>query len=118
MPLQSDSSSNIKDNIEIVEDKFEDRVESQEQLFHILNIAFKNKEEMNFAQYINIIKNVNSDIFILLLMFLLEKKPFSSYSIQLHSLNLNLLKSTVSATPKLQSSTNRFSFTSIKIFIS
>ena len=102
VPLQrNDASTQIKDNIEIVEDKFEDRVESQEQLFNILNIAFKNKEEMNFEEYINVIKNVNSDIFILLLMFLLEKKPFSSYSIQLYSLNPDQSKA-VSATPKLQ----------------
>ena len=70
VPLQRDEkleNNNINNkNKDIVEDKFEDRVESQEQLFHILNLAFKNKEEMNFDQYINIIKNVNSDIFILL----------------------------------------------------
>ena len=102
VPLQrNDASTQIKDNIEIVEDKFEDRVESQEQLFNILNIAFKNKEEMNFQEYINVIKNVNSDIFILLLMFLLEKKPFSSYSIQLYSLNPEASKAG-SSTPKLQ----------------
>ena len=100
VPLQrNDTSTVIKDNIEIVEDKFEDRVESQEQLFHILNIAFKNKEEMNFEEYINVIKNVNSDIFILLLMFLLERKPFSSYSIQLYALNPDNSK-LVSSTPK------------------
>ena len=103
VPLQkSDSSTVIKDNIEIVEDNFEDRVESQEQLFHILNIAFKNKEEMNLEEYINVVKNVNSDIFILLLMFLLEKKPFSSYSIQVYSLTSDTPKVQVSNTPKLQ----------------
>ena len=102
VPLnRSDTSTLIKDNIEIVEDNFEDRVESQEQLFHILNIAFKNKEEMNFLEYTNVIKNVNSDIFILLLMFLLEKKPFSSYSIQVYSLNSETPKVPVSSTPKL-----------------
>ena len=102
VPLnRSDTSTLIKDNIEIVEDNFEDRVESQEQLFHILNIAFKNKEEMNFLEYTNVIKNVNSDVFILLLMFLLEKKPFSSYSIQVYSLNSETPKVPVSSTPKL-----------------
>ena len=101
VPLQNDISSNIKDNMELVNDKFEDRVESQEQLFHILNIAFKNKEKMNFEEYINIIKNVNSDIFILLLMFLLEKKPFSNYSIQLHSLTMESPHLQISATPTL-----------------
>ena len=103
VPLnRSDTSTVIKDNIEIVEDNFEDRVESQEQLFNILNIAFKNKEEMNFEEYTNVIKNVNSDIFILLLMFLLEKKPFSSYSIQVYSLNSDAPNIAVSQTPKLQ----------------
>ena len=100
VPL-SDSSSNIKENVELVKDKFEDRVESQEQLFHILNIAFKGKEKMNFEEYINVVKNVNSDIFILLLMFLLEKKPFSNYSIQLHSLNSESPSLHLSATPQL-----------------
>ena len=102
VPLQrNDTSTAIKDNIEIVEDKFEDRVESQEELFHILNIAFKKKDEMNFEEYLNVIKNVNSDIFILLLMFLLEKKPFSSYSIQLYALNPDTVKPE-SSTPKLE----------------
>jgi len=102
VPLQrNDTSTAIKDNIEIVEDKFEDRVESQEELFHILNIAFKKKDEMNFEEYLNVIKNVNSDIFILLLMFLLEKKPFSSYSIQLYALNPDTVKHE-SSTPKLE----------------
>ena len=106
VPLQRDEkleNNNINNkNKDIVEDKFEDRVESQEQLFHILNLAFKNKEEMNFDQYINIIKNVNSDIFILLLMFLLEKKPFSNSSIQLHSLPTESPKIEInSATPVL-----------------
>ena len=101
VPLQHEISTNIKENVHIVHDKFEDRIESQEQLFHILNIAFKNKEEMNFDEYINTIKNVNSDIFILLLMFLLEKKPFSSYSIQLHSLTMESPHLQVSATPTL-----------------
>ncbi len=68
-----------------MEDNFEERVESQEQLFNILNVAFKNKEEMNFEEYTNVVKNVNSDIFILILMFLLEKKPFSSATIKIYS---------------------------------
>ena len=100
VPL-SDSSSNVKEDVELVKDKFEDRVESQEQLFHILNIAFKGKEKMNFEEYINVVKNVNSDIFILLLMFLLEKKPFSNYSIQMHSLNSESPSLHLSATPQL-----------------
>ena len=89
VPLrQTDSMEGKKENIDLVQDKFEDRVESQDELFQILNIA-------------HIIKNINSDIFILLLMFLLEKKPFSNYSIQMHSLALESPNIQKSATPPL-----------------
>ena len=101
IPLQNDVSSSIKENVELINERFEDRIESQEQLFHILNIAFKNKDKMNFEEYIKTIKNVNSDIFILLLMFLLEKKPFSNYSIQMHSLAMESPHLQMSATPTL-----------------
>ena len=102
VPLrQTDAIEEKKENIDLVQDKFEDRVESQDQLFQILNIAFKNKNEINFDEFTNIIKNINSDIFILLLMFLLEKKPFSNYSIQLHSSMLESPQIRKSSTPTL-----------------
>ena len=104
VPLQKTDLDSIKEgNIEIVEENFQDRVESQEQLFNILNIAFKNKDEMNFDEYINVVKNVNSDIFILILMFLLEKKPFSSATIKIYSSSMDSpKKSDVSKTPSVQ----------------
>jgi len=99
VPLQKTDVNSIKEeNIEIVEENFQDRVESQEQLFHILNIAFKDKEEMDYEQYLQVIKNVNSDIFILILMFLLEKKPFSRNTIQIYAAG-DKKKSDVSQTP-------------------
>ena len=99
VPLQKTDINSIKEgNIEIVEENFQDRVESQEQLFHILNIAFKDKEEMDYEQYLQVIKNVNSDIFILILMFLLEKKPFSKNTIQIYAAG-DKKKSDVSQTP-------------------
>ena len=104
VPLQKTDLDSIKEgNIEIVEENFQDRVESQEQLFNILNIAFKNKEEMNFEEYTNVVKNVNSDIFILILMFLLEKKPFSSATMKIYSSSMDSpKKSDVSKTPNVQ----------------
>ena len=104
VPLQKTDLESIKEgNIEIVEENFQDRVESQEQLFNILNIAFKNKEEMNFEEYTNVVKNVNSDIFILILMFLLEKKPFSSATMKIYSSSMDSpKKSDVSKTPNVQ----------------
>ena len=104
VPLQKTDLDSIKEgNIEIVEENFQDRVESQEQLFNILNIAFKNKDEMNFDEYINVVKNVNSDIFILILMFLLEKKPFSSATMKIYSSSMDSpKKSDVSKTPNVK----------------
>ena len=103
VPLQKNDEKTSKEgNIHIVEEKFEDRVESQEQLFNILNLAFKSKDEMNFEEYIDVVKNVNSDIFILILMFLLEKKPFSIQSIQLFAKGEESPKKIkVSRTPKM-----------------
>ena len=101
VPLQKSDIDSIKEgNIELIEENFQDRVESQVQLFNILNIAFKNKEEMTFEEYTNVVKNVNSDIFILILMFLLEKKPFSSATIKIYSSSSDSpKKSDVSKTP-------------------
>ena len=101
VPLQKNDIDSIKEgNIELIEENFQDRVESQVQLFNILNIAFKNKEEMTFEEYTNVVKNVNSDIFILILMFLLEKKPFSSATIKIYSSSSDSpKKSDVSKTP-------------------
>ena len=101
VPLQKTDLNTIKEeNIEFVEENFQDRVESQEQLFNILNIAFKDKEEMDYEQYLQVIKNVNSDIFILILMFLLEKKPFSSHTIKIYGAG-EQKKTDVSQTPKV-----------------
>ena len=101
VPLQKkDINSISEENIEIVEENFQDRVESQEQLFNILNIAFKDKDEMDYEQYLQVIKNVNSDIFILILMFLLEKKPFSSATIKIYGAG-DQKKTEASHTPKI-----------------
>ena len=86
VPLQKNElSANTMKDENIVKENFQDRVESQEQLFNILNIAFKNKKEIDYTEYLQVIKNVNSDIFILILMFLLEKKPFSNATIKIYS---------------------------------
>ena len=80
VPLNKKYSSN---KMTYEQDEYLDRVESQDELFHILNIAFKDKNIMNYNEYINVIENVNSDIFIFILMFLMEKRPFTNKSIEL-----------------------------------
>ena len=55
---------------------------------------------MNFEEYTNVVKNVNSDIFILILMFLLEKKPFSNATIKIYAAG-GEKKNETSQTPKV-----------------
>ncbi len=55
------------------------RVNSQIELYNLLERSFKqvNKEKINYNEFINIIENTASDIYILILLFLLDKKPFN-----------------------------------------
>lgn len=91
VPLQNKSNNtNLEEVKESIKEKFEDRVESQEQLFQIINKAFGNCDnEMALKKFIDVIENVNSDIFILILMFLLEKRPFNNEAVKLY-INSNI----------------------------
>ena len=60
---------NNKDNINTIE--LEDRIKSQNELAKILEIAFGKKETLSFMEYLYLIEKINSDIFILLFIFLL-----------------------------------------------
>ena len=115
VPLNKKSDQKSKVKSSITED-FQDRVESQSQLVDILNTAFGDKTELNLSQYTQVIENVNSDIFILILQFLLESKPFSKETISIFALNEKLTaEQKALRTPKLMSQkiaspsvTNRF----------
>ena len=89
VPLNKKSDQKSKIKSSITED-FQDRVESQSQLVDILNTAFGDKKELNLNDYTQVIENVNSDIFILILQFLLESKPFSKDTIHIFALNEKL----------------------------
>ena len=78
------SNKNISD---IVTDEFKDRIQSQNDLVKILQIAFEKKETLSFKEYISLIEQTNSDIFILVLIFLLEKSPFTKDTIKFFMLN-------------------------------
>ncbi len=89
-------------NISSLYGDFKDRIQSQNQLFDILQTAFKDKNELTYDEYINVITNVNSDIFILILMFLLEKRPFTNETIDFFRQNPGAsLDKFVSRTPQI-----------------
>ena len=85
-------------------EKYEDLVESQNQLKKVIKNAFGEKNEMDIDTYCNLVKNVNSDIFIHVLMLLLEKRPFSNESIIIYMANKNIPHEEIlSRTPVLKS---------------
>ena len=80
-----DDSPDIKDTgINIT---YQKRVSSQEELYAILQKCFENipNNKMDFATFKNTIENVNSDIYLILYLFLLENKPFTKENIKSYS---------------------------------
>ena len=80
VPLQK---KYIKNKMRYEQDEYKDRVDSQNELFNILSVGFGKKEKLNESEYMNVIENVSSDMFIFILMFLLERRPFTDDSIKI-----------------------------------
>ena len=60
------------------------RIKSQEELYSILQKCFENipNNKMDFKTFKNIIENVNSDIYLMIYIFLLENKPLTKENIK------------------------------------
>lgn len=79
---------------------FKDRMESQEELVQILNETFEGYSKVDLKTFVNLIENKRSEIFLYLIIFLLEKRPFSKKTLQAYSAykkSSNNLKSPVDA---------------------
>ena len=63
---------------------YKKRVTSQEELYSILQKCFENipNNKMDFKTFKNTIENVNSDIYLMIYLFLLENKPFTKENIK------------------------------------
>ena len=66
------------------QDEFIDRINSQEEIALSLEILFCNKKCITYNEFVDIIKHKNSDIFLFLLIFILERKPFSKEIIEIY----------------------------------
>jgi Ca2+-binding EF-hand superfamily protein len=83
-------------------DSYRDRVESQEEIYQILEKCFKEftSEEIDYFKFVYILENICSDIYFFILIFLYEKKPFSKITLQEYEKQVNsFLK--ISKTPTL-----------------
>ena len=65
---------------------YKNRLTSQEELCNILNTCFTDSHikstKINYKQFKYIIENINSDIYLMIFLFLLERKPFTNKNIQ------------------------------------
>ena len=68
---------------------FENVNQIQSILKKIIDISFQEKKEMDYNDFCYVIKNICSDIFIFVLMFLFEKRPFSDETIFLYMAEKN-----------------------------
>ena len=69
---------------------YKTRVKSQEDLFNIIELCFKDEKSdfLDYEKFIYVIENVNSDIYLMLLLFLYQKKPFTKANLRNYE-NLN-----------------------------
>jgi len=77
-------------------DNFEDRLKSQKELHDKLDAIFDSKEKINLEEFTSIIKNKNSDIFLFILVFLYEHRPFSAETVK----NLENIKKSPRLSPR------------------
>ena len=82
IPIRHSNYDNKKFKFE--QDEFIDRVQTQEDIAIALKILFSHKSFITYSDFADIIKNKNSDIFIFLLIYILERKPFSNEIIQIY----------------------------------
>jgi tRNA A-37 threonylcarbamoyl transferase component Bud32 len=76
-------------------ESYKDRIESQDELHEILSKCFESvkKNSINYEQFVSIIENINSDIYIFILVFILEKRPFSNQGLVAYEKTKNSLTS-------------------------
>lgn len=102
IPLNIERYSSKKMKFE--KEEFKDRIESQDELHILFKKCFIHGEYLNENQFIDVIENVSSDIFLFILIFLFDKKPFSNSSIKEFEgkkLKTSLIK--INRTPNLSS---------------
>ena len=81
VPLQTKNYNPTK--LKYEKNEYADRVESQDELYNILNKAFGKKDTLNEEEFVDVIDNVSSDILILILVYIMDKRPFNNETIKL-----------------------------------
>lgn len=80
IPLKIRKYSSKK--LKFEKEEYRDRVESQDELFFLVENCFSNKNELTEKEFFDVIENISSDMFLFILIFLYEKKPFSELTLK------------------------------------
>ena len=82
LPL-NDMNESIDKNNNSLKNIFRNQMKSLEEIDDLLNLTFdKYEDEMNFEQYLDIIQNEKSDVYLQIILFLYQKKPFNNTNIE------------------------------------
>ena len=102
---------------------YKNRLTSQEELCDILNSCFTDSHikssKINYKQFKYIIENINSDIYLMIFLFLLERKPFTNKNIKSykhHSRNNSRKTSNASKNKLLASPSKNANFSPYRRF--
>ena len=81
-----DTNNSEKKIVNEIDISYKNRLSSQEELCEILNTCFNDShiksQTINYKQFKYIIENINSDIYLMIYLFLLERKPFTNKNIK------------------------------------
>lgn len=105
IPLNYKNNKNYsKMKLKLEKEDYKDRVESQDELYSLLEKCFEKTEILDFDRFISVVENTNSDIFLFILIFLMDKKPFSNTTIkEFKGRKLECPSIRINKTPVLQS---------------
>ena len=79
IPLNTPKYSQLK--LKYEQEEFTDRVESQDELYNLLEKAFGTEEILEHNGFQKVIENKSSEIFLYILIFLMDKRPFSKQTL-------------------------------------
>ena len=96
VPIYKKRKNKKNEGLKFDTDDFNDRIVLQKELHEKLDNIFEKKESIDLNEFTDVIKNKNSDIFLFILVFLYEHRPFSFETVK----NLENIKKSPKLSPK------------------
>ena len=96
VPIYKKRKNKKNEGLKFDADDFNDRIVLQKELHEKLDNIFEKKESIDLNEFTDVIKNKNSDIFLFILVFLYEHRPFSFETVK----NLENIKKSPELSPK------------------